>query len=216
MRRLLALLVLFALCACAHGAPAQETWMSVLLGGRKIGNMHTTRDVRDDRVVTTQQLRIELDRAGTRIALTTAETDEESLAGAPLGFESRTQLSGTETIVRGRVRDSRMVEVTSNIGGAARTRTIEWPKDALLAEGLRLAEERAGIEPGTRYTNVAFQPDNLEAISIDSSIGETAPVDLPDGKRTLTRVEQIIRLPEAPTRAVAWIDGDQRIGDGEA
>jgi hypothetical protein len=185
--------------------------MSVLLGGRKIGTMHMTREVRAERVITMQQLRIELDRAGTRVALTTAETDEETPAGAPLAFESRTRLSGNESLVRGRVRDGHTVEVTTSIGGATRTRALEWPRGALLAEGLRLVEERAGTAPGTHYSNLAFQPDNLEAITIDSRIGETAPVDMPEGRPVLTRVEQVIHLPDAPTRAVAWIDGDQNV-----
>ena len=209
MHRFCLLLALAAMSV--HAAPAQETWMSVLLSGRKIGSMHSTRDVHGDRVTTQQQLRIELDRAGTRIALATAETDEETLAGAPLAFESRTQLSGNETLVRGRIVDGHIVEVTSTIGGAAHTRTLEWPRGALLAEGLRLAEERAGTAAGTHYSDLAFQPDNLEAITIDSTVGETAPIDLPDGKRTLTRIEQAIQLPDAPTRAEAWIDDDQNV-----
>ncbi|HEY2396128.1 MAG TPA: transglutaminase-like domain-containing protein [Rudaea sp.] len=204
-------LLLALVAVSVHAAPADETWMSVLLSGRKIGSMHTTRVVHGERVVTRQQLRIELDRAGTRIALTTSETDEETLAGAPLAFESRTQMSGSETLVRGRIVDGHSVEVTSTIGGAAHTRTLEWPRGALLAEGLRLAEESAGTATGTRYSNLAFQPDNLEAITIDSSVAETAPVDLPDGKQTLTRIEQAIHLPDAPTRAEAWIDRDQNV-----
>lgn len=209
MHRLCLLLALAAVSVQA--APAQDTWMSVLLSGRKIGSMHSTREVRGERVITQQHLRIELDRAGTRIGLTTSETDEETLAGVPLAFESRTQLSGNETRVSGKVRGGHAVEVTSTVGGATRTRTLEWPVGALLAEGLRLAEERAGTAVGTSYSNLAFQPDNLEAVAIDSSVGETAPVDLPDGKRRLTRIEQLIRLPDAPTRAVAWIDGDQNV-----
>ena len=209
MHRFCLLLALVAVSVQA--APARETWMSVLLSGRKIGSMLSTREVHGERVTTQQQLRIELDRAGTRIALTTSETDEETLAGVPLAFESRTQMSGNETLVRGRIIDGHIVEVTSTIGGSAHTRTLEWPRGALLAEGLRLAEERAGTTAGTRYSNLAFQPDNLEAITIDSIVGETAPVDLPDGKRTLTRIEQAIHLPDAPTRAEAWIDRDQNV-----
>ena len=203
--------LLFALLACpAFAEPAPDTWMSVLLGGRKIGSMHTHREVRGERVVTTQTMQIELDRAGTRVALSTSETDEETLTGDPLAFESRTRLSGGETRVRGTVRDGK-VEVHSSIAGEQQTRTVAWPQGALLAEGLRLAEERSGTAAGTRYTNLAFQPDVLEAIAIESTIGDTAPVDLPEGKRTLTRIEQIVRLPDAPTRSTAWLDEDENV-----
>lgn len=208
MRLLPLLLVLVATSVLAD--PPEDTWMSVLLGGRKIGSMHTFREVRGGRVVTTQTMQIELDRAGTRVALSTSETDEETAAGEPLAFESRTLLSGSQTRVQGSVRDGK-VEVHSSVAGARQTRTIDWPAGALLAEGLRLAEERAGTAKGTRYTNLAFQPDVLEAIAIDSTIGETAPVDLPGGPRTLTRIDQLVKLPGAPTKSVAWIDEDENV-----
>jgi hypothetical protein len=208
MRCLLALLVLIS--TCVHAAPAQETWMSVVLGGRKIGSMHTTRDVTRERVVTVQRMQIELDRAGTRIAMSTTETDEETPEGVPLAFESRTTLSGTETRVHGKVRNGH-VEVHTNVAGEKQTKTLDWPRGALLAEGLRLAEERAGVAAGTSYTNLAFQPDTLDAVAIDSRVGETGSVDLPDGARTLTRVDQVVHLPGAATHSVAWIDDEQNV-----
>jgi hypothetical protein len=209
MHRLFLLLVLVA--SAVHAAPADDSWMSVLLGGRKIGSMHTTRSVHDGMVTTRQTLHIEFDRAGTRVALQTDETDEETPAGQPLGFESRTSLSGSENVVRGTLRADGMLEVHSSIGGAAQSRSMPWPRGALLAEGLRLAEARAGTTPGTQYTNLAFQADSLEAIPVDSRIGTTAAVDLPDGTMTLTRVDQVIRMAGGPARATAWVDAEQTV-----
>ena len=179
--------------------------MSVLLDGHKIGSMHTTRR-RGDRVITSQRLRVEFERTGTKISLMESETDEETLDGTPLKFDSRTKASGVENFTRGEIRDGHRLEVHSRVGGADQTRTLEWPQGALLAEGLRLAELRAGLAPGTRYSSLAFQADNLEPIAIDSIVGESASVDLPDGARMLTRIEQTIRLPDAPAKSVAWVD----------
>jgi transglutaminase-like putative cysteine protease len=182
-----------------------------MLGGRKIGSMHTTRAVHGERVITQQHLQVEFDRAGTRVALATYETDEETRAGVPLGFESRTTMSGGENLVVGTVRDGRSIEVRRRVGGETQTRTLVWPAGALLAEGLRLAEARAGTAAGTRYTSLAFQPENLEAVAIDTVVGETARVDLPDGARVLTKIEQTIRLPDAPAHSTAWVDADQTV-----
>jgi len=205
--------LLFTICICtmAQAAPAEETWMSVLLDGHKIGSMHTTRAVEGNRVVTSQRLQVEFERTGTKISLMESETDEETLDGTPLRFESRTKASGVENFTRGEVRDGQEVEVHSRIGGANQSRTLRWPQGALLAEGLRLAELRAGLAPGTRYSSLAFQPDNLQAIAVDSVVGESALVDLPDGARTLTKIEQTIRLPDAPAKSVAWVDSDQTV-----
>ena len=185
--------------------------MSVLLDGHKIGNMRTTRVVEADRVITSQRLEVVFERTGTKISLMESETDEETLDGRPLTFESRTRASGDENFTRGVVRDGHRVEVHSRVGGVEQTRTLEWPRGALLAEGLRLAELHAGLEPGTRYSSLAFQADNLEAIAVDSIVGESASVDLPDGARTLTRIEQTIRLPDAPAKSVAWVDREQTV-----
>jgi hypothetical protein len=204
---------LFLVCipVLAHAAPAQETWMSVLLDGHKIGSMHTTRVVEGNRVVTSQRLQVEFERTGTKISLMESETDEETLDGTPLKFDSRTKASGVENFTRGEIRDGHRLEVHSRVGGADQTRTLEWPHGALLAEGLRLAELRAGLAPGTRYSSLAFQADNLEPIAIDSIVGESASVELPDGARMLTKIEQTIRLPDAPAKSVAWVDQDQTV-----
>lgn len=185
--------------------------MSVLLDGHKIGSMHTTRSVERRRVVTTQRLQVEFERSGTKISLMESEVDEETVDGIALKFESRTRTSGVENFSRGEIRDGHKLEVHSRIGGADQTRTLEWPQGALLAEGLRLVELHAGYAPGTRYSSLAFQADSLEAITIDSVVGDSESVDLPDGARTLTRIEQTIRLPDAPAKSVAWVDHEQNV-----
>src|SRR5512144_293037 len=103
----LAAVFLFAFFTSGAAAadPAQETWMSVLLDGHKIGSMHTKRTVDGPRVVTTQRLQVEFERSGTKISLMESETDEETLDGIPLKFDSRTKASGVENFTRGEIRD---------------------------------------------------------------------------------------------------------------
>lgn len=210
MRNFLAAFGLCAISFAAAAAPQDDVWMSVLLDGRKIGNMHTTRIVHGDRVTTTQAMSLTLERTGTKVALGTSETDEETRDGQPIAFESHTKISGTETVIRGVVKGDQ-IELTSTIGGATQTRTLPWPKGAMLAEGLRLAEEKAGLAAGTHYSNLAFQAETLDAVEVESKIGERMSVDLPGGKRSLTRVEQLVKMPGAPTSTVAWVDNDFNI-----
>ena len=211
MRHLISTLILLLLSLTALGAPADATWMSVLLDGRKIGNMHTTRSVQGERVITTQALHVELDRAGIKIALATGEVDTETRDGKPLAFESRTTISGTTSVVRGALRADGQFDVTSEVGGAKRTRVVAWPPSALLTEGLRLAEQRSGLEAGSQFRELAFQVDSLDAVEVDSTVGARVNVDLPEGSRTLTKIEQIIHLPGAPTRSTTWVDADQNV-----
>jgi hypothetical protein len=211
MRILLSILFVL-LPALAQAAPADDIWMSVLLDGRKIGHMHTTRAIRDGNVITTQKMQVELDRAGVKVSLSTGETDTETMDGEPLAFTSHTAISGIASTVQGTRRSDGRFDVVSEVGGAKSTRVIDWPHGALLAEGQRLAELRAGVKPGTRFSQLAFQVDSLDAVAVDSTVGPREHMDLPDGIAVLSRVDQIIHLPGAPTSSQSWVDaqGDVR------
>ncbi len=211
MRRLILCFALLLPGIHAFATPSDDTWMRVLLDGRKIGNMHITRVVRGDKVLTAQAMHIILDRAGTSIELRTSETDTESPDGKPLAFTSRTSTSGIASVIHGTRHADGKFEVVSEVGGATKRRIIDWPKGALLAEGMRLAEQRSGLTPGTHFDELAFQADSLQAVKVVSSVGKHEPVDLPDGTRSLIRIDQFVRLPGAPTRSIVWVDDDQNV-----
>ncbi|HJU39362.1 MAG TPA: transglutaminase-like domain-containing protein [Tahibacter sp.] len=204
MRAYLAI-ALMAAAGLAHAAPREETWMSVTLEGRKIGSMQSVREEKDGRVVTTQTLDVRLDRGGIAIGIATTETVEETPDGKPLAFRSASKLSGIETVADGKV-DGDAIAVTSHVGGATQNKTVAWPKDALLVEGLRLLAIRRGVAPGTTYKDLAFQPSSLEAVEVTTRIGRRESVDLPGGRRDLVRVEQDMAVPGLPINAVSWID----------
>jgi hypothetical protein len=211
MLRFLCFLALLPLAAAAHSAAADDTWMSVLLDGRKIGSMHTVRSVDGERVRTTQAMQIELERSGLKVALSTSETDEETREGRPLRFESRTKISGIENVQTGTIGADGKLEVATEVGGAKQVRTLAWPQGALLAEGLRLVEEKHGFTPGTRYKTLAFQAENLEAVEVDSRVGARETIELPDGRRELVRIEQTIALGGAPAKTVSWVEADSSV-----
>jgi len=202
--------LLLLLPALAQAAPPVEQWFTVLLDGRKIGSFESRREVRDGEVVTAQTLDVELDRAGTRVALRSAEISTETADGKPLAFRSLSKLSGSETTIEGTVRGGE-IHVVTRSGGSARQRRMPWPAGALLPEGLRLAGLRAGLAPGARYTALAFQPSSLEAAEVVSVVHAPEDVDLPGGRRRLSPVEQTLAFPGAPMKTRAWVDADQTI-----
>ena len=203
-------LLLLALPLFAHAAPPADQWFTVLLDGRKIGSFEAKREVRDSQVHTSQSLEIALDRAGARVALGSTETSTETIAGVPLAFGSVSRLSGSESRIEGRVHEGR-AKVTITTGGATQQRTLPWPANALLPEGVRLAGMRAGLAPGARYSALAFQPSSLEAAQITSTIAAAEQVDLPGGARKLYPVEQLLAFPGAPMKTRAWIDAEQTV-----
>ena len=139
LRAILVLLFLMPGLAGARDPAATDVrWYTVLLDGRKIGQFENRREVHGERVLTRQAMRIELDRAGTRVAMSSEESSEETLDGRPLAFANETRMSGSETSIAGSVDGSRM-RVRIGTAGGFSERELDWPPGALLAEGLRLA-----------------------------------------------------------------------------
>lgn len=211
MRNLIICLVLSLLAVPAPAHVPEQTWMSVLLDGRKIGHMLDTRKVSGDQVITTQSMEISIERAGISISFGNEETSTETLAGKPLGFVSRSKISSIESVVRGTLRDDGQIDVTTEVGGAKQTRVMPWPKGALLAEGLRLSGVHTGLKPGTQFSDLAFQSSSLDAVEVQSLVRGSESVDLPSGRRELVRVEQDIKLPGMASHTQAWVDADQTV-----
>ena len=206
-------LVLIALAFVSLGAaaaPPDDEWFTVLLDGRKIGSFESTREVRAGRIVTTQTLDLSIERAGTAVGLTSKETTEETPDGKPLAFQALSKLSGGETTIEGTVHGDKAT-VKTTTGGATQTREIDWPKGALLPEGLRLAGLAKGLAPGTRYSALAFQPSSLDVAEIETRVGDKEAVDLPGGTKQLTAIEQTMRLGGSPVKSRLWVDAEETV-----
>jgi hypothetical protein len=206
--RLVSFALLLLACSGAFAKPSDDTWMTVTLDGRKIGNMHMTRRVEGNHVISSQMLNVELSRAGIKVGMSSRETDTETREGKPLKFESHTAISGMESVVIGNIHDDKC-EVTTIVGGNEQKRTIDWPKGALLSEGLRLAESKTALKAGERYSEMAFQAESVDAVEVVTTVGNAEQIDLPGGARKLVRIDQLIKLPGAPTTTIAWVDSEQ-------
>lgn len=90
MRRLASVVLLACL---APVALAQDTWMSVLLDGRKVGHLQVSRDTHGSRVVTRQALAMRMTRAGHPVPLSTSTTSVETADGQPLEYTVESGLS---------------------------------------------------------------------------------------------------------------------------
>ena len=211
----LALLLLFALCATlplmsaqARAASRETEWMQVLLEGRKIGwSKHVRRETRD-RVTTNEVLHVTLDRVGTAVRVETEQESVESTDGRPLGFMFKSSLSGRSTETRAEVEaDGRIV---LKKGGEAGTAPTTWPQGALLAEGLRRLERARGLEPGTEYEALAFQPDMMVAVTSKVRVVGKESVGVMGREQLLTHVIERVELPGTAMEIQLWVDDEFR------
>lgn len=211
MRRIVAVVgglgLWLAAWAAAGQAPPGETWFSVHLDGRKIGHMHSVRSIEPDgRVRHEQAMGLSVDRNGQALRISTDERTWETAAGAPLGFESRIDTAGSVAHTRGTLRPDGRLEVRSEAQQQSQSEVLDWPRGALLPEGQRLAAERAGFAPGTRYRIRAFDPSSLQAMTLRTRVLGEEDVEMHGRRERLIALEQVLDLGGARTETRAWVD----------
>ncbi len=186
----------------------QTQWLSVLMGGRKVGHARFDRLATDARVITRQVMSFEMGRDGVSVSMTTDETHEESPDGQPLAFSNLSRISGLEMRMDGRRQADGRFAVQSGAAGQLRDSVLEWPEGALLAWGMERQMRAAGTAPGTRGTVVSFQSLMQTAVPVDYEIIGPAMLDMPQGQSELIEVRQTMNFPGSATESRAWMDAD--------
>lgn len=203
MRRIVAvILLLFA--SAVHGA--EEQWYSLHLDGRKIGHMHALRHLDSDgRVVSEQALWMQVERSGTLLTIATRERNWETPQGLPLAFESQVDTAGTAARVYGEIRPDGRLQLRTEHSGVESTQTVAWPQGALMAEGQRLAMEKAGYAPGTGYDLLTWDSGLLQAVATRTEIGTLELIDIHGRRESLLPVEQAVDMGGTTTHVKSWV-----------
>ena len=207
------LLLVLSLCpapvavARAEAVASPDTsWMTVLLGGRKIGHLEIQHERTGDVVTTTQDLVIELNRSGSGIPLGVLTRSVESSTGEPLGFYARSTLSSTDTIVEGKRQPSGDFAVTTTVDGNPRQTLLVWPPGAMLSEGQRLALIKAAGKPGENYTMDMFDPASQAVARVAMTVIGNEKVALPEGTMILSHQRQVLKTPRGSQTMDLWLD----------
>lgn len=216
------LLLVLLLCPAAETAAAETapalsadtTWMSVLLGGRKIGHLRIDRDTAQDQVTTTQTLSILLNRNGKSIPLSNMIRSVESTAGQPLSFATRTSMSSMDSTVSGERQSDGSFKVTTTVGGATRYSYINWPGQALLNDAQRKVMLEASKQPSKRYNMQMFDPASQQVMDVAVEVMGNETVDLPGGAETLSHQRQSLHQERGDQILDLWLDNRGRARKG--
>jgi len=180
--------------AGSEQAPPEETeYFAVFMEGKKVGYAIQNRIVADGKVTSIQEVKITVNRIGIPVTAEIAETTIETTDGRPLGFESVQDMSIMAMKVTGTVDKQGNV----NVIAADQKQTLEWPKGAVLAEGLRLLTLEKGLKEGTQYSVKIFNPGILMALDAQVVIGPKKNVDLLGRIVALTEVNTTYNVPGA-------------------
>ena len=187
----------------------QTEYFAVFMEGKKVGHAIQSRVVADGKVTTSEKVSITISRANVPVTIDMTETSIETTDGRPLGFEAVQELSALVMKVTGTVNEQGTINLTTTSMGTEGKSTLEWPSDAVMAEGLRLLTLKKGLKEGTQYTARIFSPGILQAVDAQVSIGSKRNVDLLGRVVALTEVMTTINMPGAgEIVSISYVDED--------
>lgn len=195
---------------CAGENVGTETdYLAILLQGQKVGYAVHTRTVEGDKVTTCESFSMTLGRGGQAVKVSSQETHIETLQGEPLGFEMSMITSGIEQKTTGRISQG-IVNITKEAAGQTQTLTANWPKGALMSEGVRLFQMRRGLKAGDVYDVEMFRPDLLIGVKARAEIKEPAKIDLFGRILDLTEVKMTTFIQDQQIVMTSYVDSDYK------
>ena len=209
------LLLMIVICTAHAGSAASKAasdeteYFAVFMEGKKIGYAIHSRVVSGGKVTTSEEVSITLSRMAVSMTIQMKETSIETTAGKPLGFELEQKLGAMIMTVAGKVDKLGKVDLTMTSMGAEQKRTLQWPRGAVMAEGLRLIELKKGMKEGTQYTVKIFSPGVLQAVDTHVRIGSVQNVDLLGRIVALREVTTMLNMPGAgKVVSTGYVDED--------
>jgi hypothetical protein len=186
-----------ALAGQSRGAGTETEYFAVFMEGKKVGHAIQSRVVADGKVTTNEKLSITISRGAVPVTMDMEETSIETVEGRPLSFEAVQKLSGLAMKVTGTVSKQGIVSLTTAAMGDEQKSTLEWPRGAVMAEGLHLLTRKKGLKEGTSYTAKIFSPGIMQALDTQIRIGPRRNVDLLGRVVPLTEVTSTYVMPGA-------------------
>ncbi|MGD9110363.1 MAG: transglutaminase-like domain-containing protein [Phycisphaerales bacterium] len=198
--KVIILVGILSLQAVGSVLPVDETeYLAVFMQGKKVGHAIHSRKIINKQVITSEEVYLTITRMNVPISITMIETSTETPAGEPIGFESVQNMSIMQMQMVGKVKPNGTIEVTTITGTNKQVRSIEWPEGAVMAEGLRLIEEKHGLKEGTQYKVKVFVPSMLQALEAEIIVGPKKEVDL---------LGRIVKLTEVTSKMNMFMAGE--------
>lgn len=193
----------------ADSPPPQTDYLAILLQGQKVGYAVHTRSIEGEKVLTRESFSMTLGRGGQAVKVSSEETHIETAKGEPLGFEMSMITSGIEQKTTGTVANGK-VQVIKEAAGTTQTLSADWPKGALMSEGMRLLQMRRGLKSGDVYEVQMFRPDLLMAVRAQVEIKDPAKIDLFGRVLDLTEVKMTTFIQGQQIVMTSYIDTDYK------
>ncbi len=181
-------------------------YFAVMIDGKKIGHSHTTRKYSSQRVETTENLVITIQRAGMSMTVETVETSVETLDGEPLAFASVQDINGMKQTTTGKIAPDGKMTVSITSMGNNQRKVMEYPENALMAEALRQKHAKSTLKEGQTGSAVFFSPSMLAGIKAHWTVGPIVKVDLFGRVMNLRKIESVLHTATGTVRSISYVD----------
>ena len=185
----------------------EEFYFAAYMDGKKMGHVTHTRIEEESRVINSEHIILTIKRADVAMTISVKESYLETPEGEPLGFESMQYLGALGMTVKGvKNTNDPNFTVTITTGQNIQKRIIEWPQGALMAEGAELLAQEKGFKQGIRYSMKVFVPMMLQAMDVETEIGQKKQIDLLGRVIQCTEVFNTMKMPSGTIVSTSYID----------
>jgi hypothetical protein len=204
-------LMILYLTLRASPAPAAtsevEEWFIVLIDETPIGAVHATSGREGELDVETQEMKIVLNRMGSRIEMASAVETREDAAGRLRAVDSELVMSSQATRFRAVVEPGRVL-ISDQAGGESFAREIEYSGELLGPAGVRslIRSELREIGDSVTYKTFRAELSNVAQISLEL-VGKE---QLKRGGKSVEAWRLSETMAESPLRTSLWVDAEGR------
>jgi hypothetical protein len=188
---------------------AQETWYLYRMAGQDVGHVHETIRRVGDEVMTTVEIRIVINRLGSKVEIkgktVFAETAEGQLRSAHSEMSSSKQTTTLDAQV-----EKQAVRLVVSTGGKEYRRELPFSGTLLGPAGIRQRAMHGLKKEGDTLTCQTLVPEMERLVKVTRKLLQTnAPLPDLGGKSLFIRVEE--RLEGYPGERKVWLDREGRM-----
>jgi len=206
-RKHLYIIALCLFCSPLLATESKTDYMAVMVDGQKIGYAIHIRSVEGAHVISKEEFTMTIGRAGQTVKVYSKETHVETTEGKPVSFEAIVKTSGIEQKTSGTV-DNGKLTVKQQVFGQSTQKVIDWPKDALLMEGMRLFQLERGLKTGDQFEVSIFRPEYLSALKTQAVVGKKEKVDLFGRILELTEMKTTMTVGAQQITSTSYVDDE--------
>ncbi len=189
---------------------SEERWYIVQIGQVPVGyirevscQLTAQKEGTPEKIVTKTEMRLVLNRMGSRVELSSFFSTEEDFRGHLLAARSEmkltNQITSTEACVRGGT-----IELRSSAGGKSHTRSIPYEGELFGPEGIRMMSESHLRKIGDEVTTQTFVAEASLVTKLTRTLKGEETLDIARRRLKTLKVEE--SLEGLPTRRTLWLD----------